>query len=321
MGSIAQFNIYVLDPFHQDAIDLVQSIPHVNVVLPDDPRKEHWHAHADGIMIRSDSHLTEEDFAKALCLRAVVKQGVGVDNIDLAGAKKHGIAIHNTPALNSESVAELSMALTLTLSRRVSEIDRAVRSGQTVIRSKMLSMSMFHKRVGVIGMGNIGKIIAQKWIGAFECEIHAYDPYAPAEAWKDLNHVRVHALDDLLKVADVVTLHVPLVDSTRGLIGEHELSIMKNNAILVNCARGGVVDEKALLWALGKKQIGGAALDVMETEPPTLDVYGDFLKYENVIMTPHIGGSTEENQSRNGTAVVETLMNVLEGREARGKLV
>ncbi|KAE8549852.1 hypothetical protein TMatcc_000895 [Talaromyces marneffei ATCC 18224] len=272
-------------------------------------------------MIRSDSRLTEADFAQAACLRAVVKQGVGVDNIDLAGSKKHGIAVHNTPTLNSESVAELSMALALTLSRRVCEIDRAVRSGQRVIRSTMLSTSMFRKRVGVIGMGNIGKIIAQKWIGAFECEVVAYDPSAPADAWKGLNHVRVKALDDLLKDADVITLHVPLLESTRSLISDHELSIMKANAILVNCARGGVVEEKALLRALDQKKIGGAALDVMEIEPPTLDVYGEFLKHENVIMTPHIGGCTKENQSRTGMAVVETLMDVLEGREATGKLI
>lgn len=316
-----EFTIYIVDPFHPDAVKLVQDIPYVRAILPDDPRKANWHADADGIMIRSDSKLTEEDFAKATRLRAVVKQGVGVDNIDLKGAKKHGIAIHNTPALNSESVAELSMALTLTLSRRVGEIDRAVRSGQTVIRSKMLSTSMFRKTVGVVGMGNIGKIIAQKWIGAFECNIIAYDPYAPANAWSDVAHVRATELDELLKVSDVVTLHVPLVESTRGLIGAHALEVMKDTSILVNCARGGVVDEKALLVGLRKKQIGGAALDVMEIEPPTVDVYGEYLKYENLIMTPHIGGSTKENQSRSGMAVAETLMDVLEGREAGGKLV
>ncbi|KAH8701609.1 putative D-3-phosphoglycerate dehydrogenase [Talaromyces proteolyticus] len=321
MGSMPEFTIYILDPFHPDAVALVQSIPYVRAILPDDPHKANWHADADGIMVRSDSRLTEADFAKASCLRAVVKQGVGVDNIDLEGAKKHGIAIHNTPALNSESVAELSMALTLTLSRRVGEIDRAVRSGQTVIRSQVLSTSMFRKTVGVVGMGNIGKIIAQKWIGAFGCQIIAYDPYAAPSAWNDIQHTRVEALDDLLKVADVVTLHVPLVDSTRGLIGAHEFGVMKKTAILVNCSRGGVVDEKTLLVAIEKKQIGGAALDVMEIEPPTLSVYGEFLKHENVIMTPHIGGSTKENQSRSGMAVAETLMDVLEGREAGGKLV
>lgn len=321
MGSLPDLNIYVLDPFHPDAIKLVQSQPHVKVILPDDPRKHDWHAYADGIMIRSDSSLTEDDFAKARRLQAVVKQGVGVDNIDLAAAQKFNIAIHNTPALNSESVAELSLALTLTLSRRVGEIDRLVRGGEHVVRSKMLSTSMFRKTVGVIGMGNIGKIIAQKWIGAFDCQIIAFDPYAPANAWKDLRHSRVSALDDLLKEADVVTLHVPLLESTRGLIGDDELAKMKTSAFLINCARGGVVDEPALLRAIRDKQIGGVALDVMEIEPPTADVYGEFLQYDNVIMTPHIGGSTKENQSRSGMAVVETLMDVLAGRDAGGKLV
>ncbi|KAE8154058.1 D-isomer specific 2-hydroxyacid dehydrogenase [Aspergillus avenaceus] len=316
-----KLKVYILDTYHPDAINLIQTIPGLQVILPDDPRKEDWHADADGIMLRSDSHLTEKDFAKARHLRVVVKQGVGVDNIDLAAAKKHGIAVHNTPALNSESVAELSMALTLTLTRRVSEIDHAVRSGATVLRNKVLSTSMFGKTVGVIGMGNIGKIVAQKWIGAFDCTIVAFDPFVSADAWNDVPHVRAEALDDLLCVADVVTLHVPLLASTRGLIGERELGVMKDSAVLVNCARGGVVDELALLKALNENRIGGAALDTMEIEPPTLDVHGDFLKHDNVILTPHIGGSTKENQSRNGMFVVETLVSVLHGCEAVGKLV
>lgn len=321
MGSLPDLNIYVLDPFHPDAIKLVQSQPHVKVILPNDPRKHDWHAHADGIMIRSDSSLTGDDFARARRLQAVVKQGVGVDNIDLAAAQKYNIAIHNTPALNSESVAELSLALTLTLSRRVGEIDRLVRAGERVVRSKMLSTSMFRKTVGVIGMGNIGKIIAQKWIGAFDCQVIAFDPYAPAKDWNDVRHTRVSAVEDLLRDADVVTLHVPLLESTRGLISDDELAMMKSSAFLINCARGGVVDEPALLRAIRDKQIGGVALDVMEIEPPTTDVYGEFLQYDNVIMTPHIGGSTKENQSRSGMAVVETLMDVLAGRDAGGKLV
>ncbi|KAL1876599.1 hypothetical protein Plec18167_005006 [Paecilomyces lecythidis] len=321
MAPPPNFKVYVLDPYHPDAIDLVLRTPNVEAILPDDPRKKEWHTDADGLMIRSDSRLTEQDFAKATRLRVVVKQGVGVDNIDLEGARKYGIAVHNTPALNSEAVAELSLALTLTLSRRVAEIDRAIRSGATVIRSQTLSTSMFRKTVGVVGMGNIGRFIAQKWRGAFDCALFAYDPYAPADAWADIEHIRVSQLDDLLRAADVVTLHVPLLDSTRGLIGEHELAIMKKTAFLVNCARGGIVDEKALLTALAKRQIGGAALDTTEVEPPNLAVYGELLQYENVIITPHIGGSTKENQSRNGCFVVETLVKVLEEQEAAGKLV
>ncbi|KAJ3499662.1 hypothetical protein NLG97_g138 [Lecanicillium saksenae] len=321
MGSKLDFVVYILDPFHEAAIDLIQSIPYVRAILPEESRKSDWHKDADGIMIRSDSRLTAEDFEKAAHLRVVVKQGVGVDNIDLAAAKKHGVAVHNTPALNSESVAELSMALTLSLSRRLGEIDRAVRRGDTVIRSEVLSTSMFRKTIGVIGMGNIGKFIARKWIGAFECRIISFDPHAPEQAWPDVKHTRAFCLEDLLRISDVVTLHVPLLDSTRGMIGPHELGLMKETSILVNCSRGGIVNELALLEALEGKMIGGAALDVMETEPPTLQVYGAFLKHPNVIMTPHIGGSTRENQSRSSMAVVETLMDVLEGREAGGKLV
>jgi D-3-phosphoglycerate dehydrogenase / 2-oxoglutarate reductase len=313
--------VYVLDPYHVDAIALLQNSPNVKAILPDDPAKASWHEHADGVILRSDTQLTAADFAKASKLRVVVKQGVGVDNIDLAAACKHGIAVHNTPALNSETVAELCMALTLSLGRRVSEIDRRVRKGETVIRSQTLGLSMFRKTIGVVGMGNIGKVVAQKWIGAFECQIVGYDPVAPKDAWSDVKHERVGSLDELVKVADVVTLHVPLLASTRGMIGGKEFGLMKKNAIVVNCARGGVVDEKALLGALKEKKIWGAVLDAMDTEPPTLEAYGEFLENDNIIMTPHIGASTMENQSKSGTTVVEILLKVLEGEEAAGKLV
>ncbi|OKL56001.1 hypothetical protein UA08_08791 [Talaromyces atroroseus] len=321
MEIATKFKIYILDPYHPDAIDLALKTRNAEIILPGDPRTANWHADADGLMIRSDSTLTEEDFAKALRLKVVVKQGVGVDNIDLAGAKKHGIAVHNTPAFNSESVAELSLTLTLALSRRVTEIDRAVRGGTTVIRSQVLGTSMFRKTVGIVGMGNIGRIIGQKWTGAFECSLVAYDPYAPSDAWGEIAHSRTTQLHDLLGVADVVTLHVPLVDSTRKLIGAPEIKAMKKTAFLINCSRGGVVDENALLDALVNKQIGGAALDTTEIEPPTLITYKKFLEHENVIITPHIGGSTQENQSRNGCFVVESLFKALEGKWADGKLV
>lgn len=312
--------VYILDPYHPDAINLLQNTPNVKTVLPTDPSKKSWHANADGIIIRSETRITADDFAKAPKLKVVVKQGVGVDNIDIDSARAHGVAVHNTPALNSESVAELCMALTLSLSRRICEIDRAVRRGESVIRSQVLGMSMFRKTVGVIGMGNIGKVVAQKWIGAFDCRILGYDPVAPKDAWNDLKHERVENLDEMLKQADMVTLHVPLLPSTRGMIAKKELEMMKETSILVNCARGGVVDEAALLGTLKEKRIWGAVLDAAEVEPPTLEAYPELLKLENVIVTPHIGASTVENQSRSGTVVVETLLKVLNGEAAQGKL-
>ncbi|KUJ07652.1 putative D-3-phosphoglycerate dehydrogenase [Mollisia scopiformis] len=315
-----KFTVYVLDPYHPDAIKLLQSDPNIKTILPTDPAQTCWHAHADGIILRSETVLSAKDFSQAKKLKVVVKQGVGVDNIDLDAARKHGVAVHNTPALNSESVAELCMALTLALSRRICEIDRAIRKGQRVVRSQVLGVSMFRKTVGVIGMGNIGKVVAQKWLGAFECRILGFDPVAPKDAWNDVKHDRVWCLDELLKQSDLVTLHVPLLESTRGMIGEEQFKDMKMTAILVNCARGGVVDEAALLHALKEGQIWGAVLDAMETEPPTLESYGDLLALENVIMTPHVGASTVENQCRSGTVVIDTLLKVLNEETAPGKV-
>lgn len=316
--------VYVLDPYHDDAVAQLQSIAWIDLILWDDPRRAQWHEDAVGVMLRSDSRLTADDFASARKLRVVVKQGVGVDNIDLATAKAAGVAVHNTPALNSESVAEFCLALALSLSRRVAEVDRRVRSGEKVARSKVLGLSLFRKTVGVVGMGNIGKVAARKWIGACESRVVAYDPVAPRDVWgrEGIPHTRVDSLDELLKEADVVTLHVPLLDSTRGMIGASELARMKDKSILINASRGGIVDEKALFEELRKKRLWGAVLDALEVEPPTLEAYGDFLELDNVIMTPHIGASTIENQSNSGVAVVRTLLAVLEGKDdVPGKLV
>ncbi|KAJ5605692.1 d-3-phosphoglycerate dehydrogenase protein [Penicillium lagena] len=322
---MAKPTVYVLDPYHEDAIACLKSTSWIELILPNDPRKADWHNHADGIILRSETQLQADDFRRAKKLRVVVKQGVGVDNIDLNAAKEAGIAVHNTPALNSESVAEFSLALALSLSRRVAEVDRRVRNGDRIVRSQTLGLSLFRKTVGVVGMGNIGKVAAKKWIGACEADVIGFDPVAPVNVWNqaEIPHTRVQTLDELITKSDVITLHVPLLESTRGLITARELGMMKDRAILINAARGGIVDEKALLDALKEKRIWGAVLDAMEVEPPTLEAYGDFLELDNVIMTPHIGASTIENQSNSGLAVVKTLLAVLEGKtdDVPGKLV
>lgn len=314
--------VYVLDPYHPDALSHLQRNAGGKIVLPGDPETKRWHADCDVILVRSETRLTAEDFSNAPRLRAIVKQGVGVDNIDLKAAKEHNISVYNTPALNSEAVAELCLALTLSLSRRICEIDRRIRRGEKVIRSRALGMSLFQKTVGVVGMGNIGREVAKKWVGAFKCQIVGYDPFTSKDAWRDIPHARVDTLEELLRQVDVVTLHVPLLDSTRGMIGAKELSIMKKSAILVNCARGGIVDEKALTKALSEGAIWGAVLDAMEVEPPTQEAYGDLLACSNVIITPHIGASTVENQIRSGLAAVNTALAVLKGEaEISGRVV
>lgn len=316
--------IYVLDPYHEDAVALLKSTQGIDLILWNDPRKADWHQHAQGVLVRSETQLRVSDLSQAIALRVIVKQGVGVDNIDLNAAKAAGIAVHNTPGLNSESVAEFTLALALSLSRRIVEVDRLQRNGDKVVRSQTLGVSLFRKAVGVVGMGNIGKISAKKWIGACEAKIIAYDPIAPLHVWdKDkIPHTRAQTLEALLVVSDVVLLHLPLLESTRGLIKAGELDMMKRTAILINASRGGIVEEIALLQALKGKRIWGAALDAMEIEPPTLEAYRDFFALNNVIITPHIGASTCENQINSGVTAAKTLLAVLEGgNDVSGKVV
>lgn len=313
--------IYVVNPYHPDALSLLKKSPDVDCVLPGDEGSDRWHDEADGILIRSETRITGQDFAMAKKLKVIVKQGVGVDNIDLEAAKEHGVAVCNTPAMNSEAVAELTLTLALCVARRVVEIDRKLLRGKKLVRSALMGQSLHGKAIGIVGMGNIGKAVAKKWIGAMEGKIIAYDPLAPNGAWSDIPHRRVVDLDELLRCSDVVTLHVPLTNVTRGMIGAREFSLMRKNAIFLNCARGGMVDEEALLDALETERIFGAALDAMETEPPTLKAYNQLLAVDNLILTPHVGATTDQNQSASGKLAVETILAVLGGEDVPNRVV
>jgi len=307
--------VYVLDPYHTDAIDLLNSNENINLILPSasPDTLAQWPINATAVLVRSETILTKTLLSSAKSLKYVLKQGTGVNNIDLQACKELGIKVYYTPGINSEAVAEFTLALALDVARRVSEIDRRVRNGEVVVRSQVLGMSLHGKTLGIVGMGHIGRCIARKWKGAMEGAVIGYDPYAAKDAWDGTEDKK--SLEEVLKVADVVTLHVPLTDGTRGLIGEQQLGWMKKDAILINAARGGIVDEKALGRALEQGRLWGAALDSTDTEPPTRDVYGELLENQNVILTPHVGASTRENQSRSGVAVVETLFKVLEGQD------
>ena len=315
-------SVFVLDPYHPDAIALLNSAPEIDLHLPNDPNKSSWKEKADAVLIRSETRITDDDLQNARKLRLIVKQGVGVDNISLDGAKKHNVSVYNTPALNSETVAELAMSLAFALARRVTELDRRFRNGQPLVRSQLLGLSLFGKTVGVIGMGNIGREVAKKFRGCSDCKIVGYDPVAPQDAWSDIPHVRAKTLDELLPQVDVITFHVPLIDSTRGMVGAKQFGMMKETAILINTARGGVVEESALFDALKERRLWGAALDATVIEPPTTDAYRDWLELDNVIITPHVGASTRENQSNSGQAAVRTLLSVLKGDQGvKGKVV
>lgn len=316
---MSKIPVYVIGSYHKDAIAHLQNQSNVSPVLYTDPAKDEWPEKAVGLLMRWDVKLGEAEFAKAPNLKVVVKQGIGVDNIDVEAAKRHGAQVYNTPGVNSEAVAELSLTLALCLGRRVCEIDRAVHRGEKVIRVDWLGRSLFRKVVEVVGMGNVGKEVAKKWLGAMDAKIVAYDPYFPDDGWADLRYMRVKSLGELLKVSDLVTICVPLMAKTKGLIGAEEMALMKDQSILLNMARGRIVDESALLEALKAKKFYGVGLDAMNVEPPTLEMYREYVEHENLIMMPHIGGDTIETQIISGIAAVDTLVLALEGGKPKGR--
>jgi D-3-phosphoglycerate dehydrogenase len=296
--------IYILDPFHPAGVDYAAQ--HAEVVRWDDSRVKGWPEEADGLMVRG-TKIRAEDLARAKKLKIISKQGVGFDNIDVAAAKKHGIPVVRTPGVNREAVAEMALALALAVGRRIAELDRRVRALEKIDRTKILGIEMWGKTVGIVGVGNIGSRVAHKWRSAFECKVVGYDPHRekiPCE--------RIPRLDELLAMADLVTLHVPLNEETKYLIGKRELALMKPTAILVNTCRGGVVDEAALYEALKAGRLFGAGIDVWEVETPRVE--GRLLELPNVVCTPHAAGGTEETQIRSALQVAGQAVDALNGK-------
>jgi D-3-phosphoglycerate dehydrogenase len=294
--------IFLLDPFHPAGVEYVSK--HAEIVRWDDPRVKNWPEEAEGVMVRG-TKIGEAELARAKKLKIISKQGVGYDNIDVAAAKKHGIPVVRTPGVNQEAVAELALGLALAVGRRIAEFDRRVRALEKMDRTKILGVEMYGKTVGIVGVGNVGTRVARKWQAAFECKVIGYDPY------KKLSFPQAKTIDELLSVADLVTLHVPLTQETKYLIGKRQLALMKPTAILVNTCRGGVVDEAALYEALKAGKLYGAGIDVWEVEQPRVD--SRLLELPNVVCAPHVGGNTEETQIRSALLTAEQAIDVLRG--------
>ena len=307
--------IYVLDALHPSGVEYAEM--RAEVIRWSDPRVKNWHEDADGVMVRG-TPIRAADLARAKKLRVISKQGVGIDNIDVAAARAHGVTVCRTPGVNSEAVAELALTLGLCVTRRVAEFDRRIHDGEIVERANILGLEMMEKTVGIIGMGNIGTRVARKWRGAFDARILAYDPYVPANHWPDIQHERVASLADMLPRVDLLTLHLPLTDESRGMIGAAALAQMKPTAVLVNTARGGIVDEAALYQAIASGRLYGAGLDVFAHEPPT--TANPLLQLPTVVVTPHAGAGTHDTQIRSSMRVAEQLFDALEGREPLGRV-
>jgi D-3-phosphoglycerate dehydrogenase len=237
----------------------------------------------------------------------VARAGVGLDNVDVPAATARGVLVVNAPTSNIVSAAEHAVALLLAVARRVPQAATSLRAGEWK-RSKFTGVEVTDKTVGVVGLGRIGVLFAQR-MSAFGTRLLAYDPYVPAARAAQIG-VRLVPLDELLRDSDFISIHLPKTPETVGLIGERELALCKPGAIIINAARGGLLDEHALAQALKEGRIGGAGLDVYATEPCTdSPLFG----YDNVVATPHLGASTAEAQDKAGLAVARSVRLALEG--------
>ena len=252
-------------------------------------------------------------------LRIVARTGVGVDvsRVDVEAAREHGVWVTNMPGSNAIAVAELALGQMIALTRHSVAADAAVKGHRWTESVRLVGSELAGKTLGIVGMGNIGTRVALR-ARAFEMALVVCDPYIPASHVTALGG-RWVGLDELFRESDYVTLHCPLNNETRHLIGERQLALMKKTAFLVNLARGGIVDEGALLQCLTEKRIAGAALDVLENEPARKDE--PLLALGNVLFTPHIGGSTREAQSRGERGAAEEVIRVLQGEAPRNPVV
>ncbi len=305
--------VLVSDPVAEDGVEYLRQHAEVDLKVGVKPEELiRIIPQYDALVVRSETKVTAEVIEKASRLQVIGRAGVGVDNIDVAAATRRGIVVVNAPTGNNIAAAEHTVGMMLALARHIPQAYISLRSGEWK-RSRFMGVELRDKLLGVVGLGRIGTEVARRAQG-LEMRVIAYDPYLSAEHAQKLG-IEAVELDDLLQRADFVTLHVPLTPQTRGLIGTEQLRRMKPSARLINCARGGIVDEAALLEALDQGVIAGAALDVFVQEPLPAD--SPLLRHDRVVATPHLAGSTAEAQVGVALDVAEQIVEVLQGRSAR----
>ncbi|NBT13788.1 MAG: phosphoglycerate dehydrogenase [Planctomycetia bacterium] len=291
-------SIIVLDSISPDGLALLDAAASQGITyeirtgLKGDALREALAQH-DGAICRSGVKITAESLAGNTRLRAIVRAGVGTDNIDKDAATRQGIVVMNTPAGNTVSTAEHTFALILALSRNVAAADASLRQHRWE-RNKFMGAQLAGKTLGIVGLGRIGQAVAKR-ARAFDMRVVGYDPFLSPERATELGVELVETVRGMLPEVDYLTVHTPLTDETRHLVGRPELAILKRGVRLVNCARGGIYDEQALVEGLQSGVIGGVALDVFEKEPCT---ESPLFGMPNVLVTPHLGASTEEAQSQ-----------------------
>lgn len=299
--------VHVNDPLDEEAMELLKSKKELEVTSEHLEKEELMKVIPDVevLVVRSATKVTADVIEAGEKLRIIARAGVGLDNIDLDKAKEKGIKVLNTPGASAASVAELTIGMMFALSRHIARGTMDLKEGKWT-KKQLKGVELNGKTLGIIGLGRIGREVAKRAL-ALGMRVIAYDPFVKET---DLD-VKLVELDDLLSNADYITVHVPLIPETKHLINEEAFEKMKEGVFVLNCARGGIVDEKALLKALKEGKVAGAGMDVFEAEPPTSDVEKELLSLPNVVATPHIGASTKEAQKRVGKEIVSRIFEEL----------
>ncbi len=267
----------------------------------------------DGLVVRSQTKVNAKVIAAAKKLKCVGRAGVGVDNVDTDAATKAGIVVMNTPAGNTISTAEHAFSLLMAISRNIAQADASMKAGKWE-RKNFEGVELYGKTLAILGMGRIGTEIARRAI-AFGMRVHAYDPYLSVSRARAMQVELVERLEDILPFADYITMHMPLTDETRDMLNAERLAKTKKGVRIINCARGGLINEQALADALKSKQVAAAAIDVFEIEPPAAD--NPLRTAPNIVLTPHLGASTAEAQENVGIEVAQQIRAMLLTGEVR----
>ena len=309
------YRVLIADNVHEgcDAILKEKGIEVVREVGKSQEELEEMVGEFDGMVVRSAVKVREPLITKMNRMKVIGRAGAGVDNIDVEAATRRGILVMNTPGGNTISAAEHTLAMILSLSRNVPGANQSLHNSEWN-RKAFVGRELMDKTVGILGIGRIGSEVAKRLRG-FEVKLLGYDPMLADEAMKSLDIEPVD-FDTIIKEADIISLHLPLNDKTRGMIAEEELAKMKHGALIINCARGGIVDESALLNALDEGRIGGAAFDVFAQEPPEFP--SPLINHPHVVATPHIAASTAEAQERVALAIARQIGDFFQNGEGTG---
>src|SRR6266702_4039371 len=318
----ATIKILITDRIAREGIELLRTqLPDAQIDERPGMKPEQLRAiigNYTALIVRSETQVTGDILAASTQLKIVGRAGVGVDNIDIEAATRQGIMVVNSPTGNIIAAAEHTITMLMALARQIPAANSSIKAGKWE-KSRFLGVEVRNKVLGIIGLGKVGTEVARRALG-LEMQVIAFDPYVAPEHARKLG-VTMSSMEEVLKKADFVTLHTSLTSGpsgTKGLLGIHELQLLKPGARLINCARGGLIEEEALLNALNENRLAGVALDVFSQEPLRDNVIlKQLLNHERVIATPHLGASTEEAQIGVATDVAEQIVSVLHGNFPR----